>query len=177
MMTNGVTSGGGFSAMGVWGGQRPDPAQMQAKFFAKVDANGDGGIDKTELTDAIDEMKKRSGSTAEVDVDALFSALDTAGDGSISQTELSENDRALFETLREQLGGPRHFGHHGGPPPAPPTQANADDLFAEMDSDEDGSISKDELTAAITAQFERATARYQSFLSESTTTQAVSVSA
>jgi Ca2+-binding EF-hand superfamily protein len=167
MMTNGVTGGG-------------DPAQMQAKFFAKVDANGDGGIDKTELTDAIEAMKERSGSTAEVDVETLFSTLDSGseggGDGSISPSELSENDRALFETLREQLGGPPHFGHHG-PPPAPPTQANADDLFAEMDSDEDGSISKDELTAAITAQFERATARYQSFLAESTTTQAVSVSA
>jgi Ca2+-binding EF-hand superfamily protein len=176
MMTNGVTGGGGFSAMGVWDGQRPDPAQMQAKFFAKVDANGDGGIDKTELTDAIEEMKERSGSTAEVDVDTLLSTLDSGGDGSISQAELSENDRALFETLREQLGGPRHFGH-GGPPPAPPTQANADDLFAEMDSDEDGSISKDELTTALTAQFERATARYQSFLTESTTTQAVNVTA
>ena len=45
-----------------------------------------------------------------------------------------------------------------------------------MDSDEDGSISRDELTAAITAQFERATARYQSFVSESTT-QEVSVTA
>ena len=164
-MISGIASGGGFGAAGVWGEQRPDRSQMQAKFFEKADANGDGGIDKTELGDAISRVKERSGATADVDVDALLTELDSSGDGSISQAELSENDRALFETLRGQLGG-RSF-RAAGPPP-PPQAENADDLFASLDADEDGSISKDELTAALTAQFERATNQYKSLFEEST---------
>jgi Ca2+-binding EF-hand superfamily protein len=175
MTINGLGSSGGFGAAGVWGGQRPDRSQMQAKFFETTDANGDGGIDKTELGDAIAQMKERSGSTSEVDVNGLLAKLDSSGDGSISQTELSENDRALFDTLREQLGG-RGFRMQG-PPPPPPQEENADDLFALLDSDEDGSISKDELTAALTAQFERATNQYQSLLAESASSSSISLKA
>jgi Ca2+-binding EF-hand superfamily protein len=120
-------------------------------------------------------MKERSGSTSEVDVDGLLSKLDSGGDGSISQTELSENDRALFDTLREQLGG-RGFRMQGPPPPPPPGE-NADDLFALLDSDEAGSISKDELTAALTAQFERANNRYQSLFAESASSSSISLKA
>jgi Ca2+-binding EF-hand superfamily protein len=143
--------------MGVFGGQRPDRAKMQEKFFAEADANGDGGIDKAELTTALDALAKKSGKAQSVDVDELFTALDSGGDGSISSSELSENARALFDKLRGQLGGPRHRHEDGGPPPL-----SADDLLAQTDTDENGSISRDELSAF----FEQARERYLSVLSD-----------
>jgi Ca2+-binding EF-hand superfamily protein len=142
--------------MGMFGGQRPDRAKMQEKFFAEADANGDGGIDKAELTTALDALAKKSGKTVSVDVDELFTTLDSGGDGSISASELSENARALVDKLRGQLGGPRHHGGGEGPPPP-----NAEDFLKQTDTDEDGSISRDELTAF----FEKAHERYLSVLS------------
>jgi Ca2+-binding EF-hand superfamily protein len=170
MMVSGVTSGGGFSAAGLLGGQRPDPAKMQERFFANVDANGDGGIDKAELTTAIEKIREKTGSTESVDVDNLFSTLDSGSDGSISQAELSEHASALFETLRGQMGGPP-FGGRMGPPPMREAPS-ADDILGELDTDGDASISRDELTTALSAYYEKARASYVSIASSVETSHA-----
>jgi len=80
------------------GGGYMDPSQMAAMRgqmgnpFEKIDSNGDGSIDKTELS-SFDEMVGRSG-----DVDQKISKLDADDDGLVSQEE--------FESGRPQ-----------GPPP------------------------------------------------------------
>ena len=63
-------------------------SQMRQALFRKLDANGDGVIDKTELQAAFESNNKagarRNGSAS---ADKTFAALDTNKDGVISQSE------------------------------------------------------------------------------------------
>jgi Ca2+-binding EF-hand superfamily protein len=116
-MVNGV-SGNGCDVTSMW-----------QVLFNKMDQNGDGTIDKTELESIVSE----SG----LDADDIFSKLDTDEDGTIAQTEF-EN---ALSALRTQ-----------GPPP-PPLRANMEmnpeGIFNKIDEDDDGSITKGELTSFI----------------------------
>src|SRR5690349_21279031 len=77
-----------------------DAQALQEKLFTKLDANGDGGIDKTELSEFMSFAASQSGSTQASDGATLFSSIDSDGDGTISQTELSDGAQSLFDQLR-----------------------------------------------------------------------------
>ncbi|MDQ1318485.1 MAG: hypothetical protein QG588_2147 [Candidatus Poribacteria bacterium] len=93
-MINGVSSGGGFASaqMTAMRGQRENP-------FKKMDANGDGSLDKTEISALADKISEFTGQS--IDADKLMTKLDTSKDGLINQEE--------FDSGRPQ--GPQ------GPPP------------------------------------------------------------
>lgn len=76
---------------------RPDPAEK----FKELDADGSGGLDKTELSALAKELAKMAGKT--LDVDASITTYDADGDGQLSQEEM---DTMMKETM--------------GPPPEPP---------------------------------------------------------
>ena len=59
--------------------QKQSPAD---KLFARMDSNGDGKIDKSELEAAF----KAAGATPQ-QADAVFAKLDTDGDGSVTKSE------------------------------------------------------------------------------------------
>ncbi|MDI1343015.1 MAG: EF-hand domain-containing protein, partial [Pseudolabrys sp.] len=73
-----------------------------AKLFAKLDADGDGTISKTEFADAA----SNAGADSSV-ANAVFAKIDGDGDGSVSQSELTKADQ-----------GSRHGHIGGGPPPS-----------------------------------------------------------
>ena len=68
--------------------------QMQQKMFGQMDANKDGGISKSEMTDF---AKKNGLDTSRVD--EMFKAGDTNGDGKIDQSENS----ALMDKIGEKM--------------------------------------------------------------------------
>jgi Ca2+-binding EF-hand superfamily protein len=104
--------------------------QARQALFNKIDTNGDGSIDKTEMQ----AVAKNQSSTA----DGLFSQMDTDEDGLISKTE-AEAAMAQLEQQMKQQGFP---GMNGTPP-------SADDLFSSLDTNRDGTIDKSEITAAL----------------------------
>ena len=53
--------------------------------FQKIDSNGDGSLDKTEISSFADKISEKTGQS--LDADQLFSKLDTNGDDLISQEE------------------------------------------------------------------------------------------
>jgi Ca2+-binding EF-hand superfamily protein len=115
--------------------------QMHRKdLFNKVDSNGDGGIDKVEISDLAKKLAKDTGST--LSVDDIFSTYDADGDGKLSKTEL---DSFMRENAPPPPGG------QGGPGSVTDAsqQCRLDDLFAQMDKNNDGSISKDELSKLV----------------------------
>jgi Ca2+-binding EF-hand superfamily protein len=97
----------------------------------KLDANGDGSVDKDELSSAVSSDPK-DGIT--VSLSKAFSDLDSNDDDSLDADELAAMP----------------------PPPPPPMQMDAgsatdqaQDLLSALDTDGDGSISESELTTAL----------------------------
>jgi len=114
----------------------PDPSQ---KLFGKLDLNSDGGIDATELKSFVEAVAKKSGTQA-ADANAIMTSLDSDGDGSVSGTELSDNGKALFDQLRQQLMGAMQ---------SPPQQPDIGQLFSALDTNGDGSIGADEFSVGM----------------------------
>jgi Ca2+-binding EF-hand superfamily protein len=109
--------------------------------FSKIDTDGDGSVNKDELSAFQSEMEARFASSVmgspfdgadgtATSTDDLFTKIDTDGDGSVSKDE--------FKASRSEM---RPMG-----PPPPPPATSTDDLFGMVDSDGDGTISEDELS-------------------------------
>ncbi|HJW25499.1 MAG TPA: EF-hand domain-containing protein [Rhodocyclaceae bacterium] len=136
--------GGNYSAMGMM--QRPDPAQMASKLFAKLDTKNQGYIEKSDLQSALAQV---SGSDDSAAADAVFKQFDGDSDGKITQDEMSAGFKKLAEQLDSQFqsmrmngfGGQGGHGGHGGlqgmagmPPPR---------------GGKDAGFTKDELTSQL----------------------------
>jgi Ca2+-binding EF-hand superfamily protein len=117
-MVNAI-SGGGYDVTSIW-----------QTLFNKIDQNGDGSIDKTEM----ESIRSKNGPS----VEDIFTKLDSDQDGVIGKNEYEE---ALSKIRTQQPPGPPPTGNMG--PPSP------EEIFTKMDQDGDGSISKGELKSAM----------------------------
>ncbi len=104
----------------------------QEEVFKKVDANGDGTFDKTELSEFAKMISQMSGQ--DIDVDEIMSLYDEDGDGILQEQEAY----AALDGIKEKIGSPP------GPPPGPPPDAQA---AASSEEEED-----EEETTTISAQ-------------------------
>jgi hypothetical protein len=108
-MVSSVTSNAAFSTAMLSGSQcrgTRDPQAFQEKLFSKLDVNGDGGIDQSELTQFVDFASSSTTGTGSASDSAgadLFKAMDMDGDGTLSKTEVADGTKKLFEELRTQL--------------------------------------------------------------------------
>lgn len=131
-MTTGISSTTGLASLAF--------QAMQKNRFNKADADGDGKITKDELSKVIPKDGKGPS------VDEVFTKVDTNQDGAIDATE----DAAALQQMEKSHGAGGPHGP-GGRPPGPPPDAGklTEELFKSVDADEDGSISEDELTTAL----------------------------
>lgn len=136
-MMSAMLSGPG-SAAGRAG--RPDIAAMADKMFSRIDGNGDGGIDKAELTSALGRFTPKDGSNDATSIaDKMFAAFDA--DGSISQQETRTGLEKLKQQLESQFQQMR--ASDAGPPPA----TGSNDPFGRLDTDKSGVLSATEFGA------------------------------
>lgn len=106
-------------------------AEHEARLFAKVDSDGSGSIDATELATLL-EHAGQAGDSAE-----LLKKMDSSGDGSLSSDELSQGMRDLMPPPSSTMA----FAQQRG-------AANDDeDAFALLDADGDGQLSRAEFEA------------------------------
>lgn len=126
-----------WSGMSTMRGHRPPGGMDPAKMFAKVDADGSGGVDKSELQSLLDDVTQKTGVSNSTSTDELFSQIDSNGDGNLSQDELGEGMKSIM-------------------PPPPSTMdfaqsrsGSGDDLFGKLDTDGSGAVSQDELQALL----------------------------
>jgi len=131
--------------------------------FTQMDQDSDGVISKSECESAANEMSQKTGLS--ITADEMMSIFDLDQDGVITQseqTEASEEWEKHMASLMEEAG----MSPMGPPPPPPPDMSSeisdlADQIFAAMDTDGDGVISKTEYEAAMEelgSQSESATA-------------------
>lgn len=127
---------------GLGGGNRPwghtqsgesRKAEHEARLFAKVDSDGSGGVDATELASMLEKgpLSGPSGDSTE-----LLKKMDGNGDGSLSSDELSQGMRALMPPPASTLD----FAQSRG-------AANDDAAFDGLDTDGDGQLSRAEFKA------------------------------
>lgn len=82
-----------------------EPAGDGDALFAKLDANGDGKIDKAELTKAHAAKAAEKGDKTPVDaakIDAMISRIDTNGDGAVDKTEMAATRKAPAAPAEEK---------------------------------------------------------------------------
>jgi Ca2+-binding EF-hand superfamily protein len=150
LMVSSIGSSAVFSFAMLSGSQSRGSRDMQAlqeKLFTKLDANGDGGINKTELSEFMSFAAQSSGGQATTDSSALFSSLDSDGNGAISQAELSDGVKTLFDQLRTQLMTATKEASETTSVKKPDTE----ELFSTVDANGDGLIDQDELGSFMAA--------------------------
>lgn len=98
---------------------KEDSGQRLDKLFAKVDSNGDGSVDATELQGMLDKMSQRSGGKISGDAADLLKKMDADGDGKLSKSELGDGLKSLMAPPASTMAFAQAHGGggHGGPPP------------------------------------------------------------
>ncbi len=144
-MIDGIgTSGYSASMMsGMRQRMAPDPDKISEKLLAKVDADSDGNISKSEFT----SLFETSESSDSESIDGLFSQMDSDGDGSVTTEEASIAISDLLIQQMQQQGMGNNM-----PPPPPPANGegkSAEELISSADTDEDGSLNLSEFTEAL----------------------------
>lgn len=142
---------------------------MKEKLFAKVDSDGNGGVDGSELQAMLDKMSERTGQSLG-SADELLGKMDSNGDGSLDADELDSGMKSLMPPPSSTMqfagqraggsGGPQ--GGHGGPPPGPPPTQATDEEGSSTSSSSSASTDPLDLNGdgTVSAQ-ERATAALQ----------------
>ncbi|MBN3865667.1 calcium-binding protein [Pseudomonas frederiksbergensis] len=98
--------------------------QFQKELLAKLDSNSDGSVDQDELSSA---LSQKTDDGLLVTLSKNFSDLDSDESGSLSSEEMAAM----------------------APPPPPPQQVSSEELFSQLDTDSDGSITATELSNAL----------------------------
>ena len=115
------TISGISSAGSAWSDMSSARASSRAdRMFAKVDADGSGGIDKTELQGMLDKFSAKTGNSLGSAGD-LMSKMDSNGDGSLSKDELDTGMKSLMPTPSSTVDFAQRGG--GGMPPPPPADS------------------------------------------------------
>jgi Ca2+-binding EF-hand superfamily protein len=127
-----------------------DPLQQ---LFAAMDSNGDGSVSETEMESYVEGV----GGT-QANADSLYSALSQTGtSGSAaatastsSTTGITESQMSSAVSQAQQAHGGHHHHHKAGGAGGQADSA-ANTLLQALDTNDDGSVSQDELTNFVTA--------------------------
>lgn len=132
-----------ISSLGSYGGS--NVAQMRQKLFAKADTNGDSSLSKDELLASLKSMSGDGNADKDASalVDKLFSDMDSDSSGSISQSEFSSFKPKFAANTASTLLSAQQQSQQ---------RPTADQMLAETDSNGDGTITKDELSALISSR-------------------------
>jgi len=119
------------------------------RMFSKVDADGSGSVDKSELQGMLDKIAEKTGSSLG-SADDLMSKMDSDGNGSLSKDELAAGMKSLMPAPSSTVDFAQQ--NNGGMPPPPPpldkdTSNSLQKLFAAADTDGDKTISPSEADA------------------------------
>ena len=142
----------GMGAISFGRGQMPDLSAMREKMFQKADSNGDSGLSIDEFQNAGKNMPIGMNDTDGSKAKELFGKIDSDQDGSLSKDEMSSfGDKMSSQMQSAMINIQSMLGGGGGSSFDPLKElmggSSKDDMFGQIDSDADGSISKDEFSA------------------------------
>jgi len=112
-------------------------AQNISSIFKKLDANSDNSVDRAEF------VAGKPDDVSEEQAGSLFDTQDSSGTGSLSQTDLTSAFQQMAASMQSVLLQSQEVGQqggHGGPP-------DPEQMFEDLDSDADGTVTRDEFVA------------------------------
>jgi len=126
--------------------QRPDASKIASDLFAKVDTKNQGYVDKAELQATLEQASNGQSGTS-TELGQFLSKIDADNDGKITKQELTDGVKQLADQLDAQFDSARVSRAESGMAPPPPP--SADDIFASIDTKNQGYIDKESLQAAF----------------------------
>ena len=141
------------SASSAWSDMSAQRTKMREKLFSKADADGNGGVDASELQSMLARLSGNSGTddSSSSGAAALLKKMDSDGNGSLSSTELDAGMRALMgpppSTMQFAQSRSGDSGDSGDAFAIGSTGRSGDDLFSKIDANADGSVDAGELAA------------------------------
>lgn len=141
-MVSSISSSSSYNVAPVVRHPKPDPAKLATSMFSALDTKGQGFIEKSDLSTALQNLSQSSGQPQTLDADAAFSQLDTNADGKITPQEFADDLKAMLANMQSQgmpADGVHHDrGHDHGMPPS-------------ADAANGAGLSKDFLTNAVSS--------------------------
>lgn len=147
------------AASALFSGQKANSTTSRDKLFDKFDQNKSGDISLEEFLSAGQKVPGGKNGADDAKAKALFSKIDTNGDGKITKDEVSAYDTKATAELQDAMtklqellgnaeGAKKKHGHH----------PKLSDIFDKADANSDGSLTLDELKAALPGDASAATA-------------------
>lgn len=117
-------------------------ANLSQTLFNQIDTSGAGSITQSELESAVTAA---GGTTASAD--ALYSELDPSGTGSVSESQFANTIQSMFSP---EMGAQLISAQEGAQSATPLGGGFAQQLFSQLDSSGDGTLTKAQLEQAVT---------------------------
>lgn len=171
-----------YSSSGVSSSQKtskPSFEDMAQQMLSSMDTDGNGTVDSAEFSAVAQALASNSNSSSSssssssTSVTDIFTKLDSNGDGGLSTDEFM----AALKNSKPQ----KAQGEDGGMPPPPSDSSSSTDstdsqsidkIFSALDTNQDGSISADELAALFEKKSDSSSTSSQTSTSASAQTSA-----
>lgn len=137
----------------------PEGAPSVEDIYASLDADGDGNLTQTEIDAGHLQGAEKPGSQSllssdtlggllsqlgDEELNAFFEFADIDADGNLTEAEL----QSAIETITSNSAPPPPAGGAGGSPPSEESEGSSSQVFDALDTNQDGTVSLDEILAA-----------------------------
>lgn len=129
----------------------PGGGRLAERLLSQFDADNSGSVDSTELQNLLSDVSQKTGlDTSSTSASDLLSASDSNGDGSLSASELGNALKSVLPQPPSTLDFVQSRSSVGsGSSASTPTGQAGGDLFSQLDTNSDKSVSQDELQSLL----------------------------
>lgn len=132
----------------------PGGGKAAERLFSQFDTDSSGSVDSTELQNLLSDVSQKTGiSLGGSTASDLLSASDSNGDGSLSASELGEALKSVLPpppSTMDFVQSRSNSGNSSGNSSTTTATGQAgDDLFSQLDTHGDSSVSQDELQSLL----------------------------
>jgi len=131
-----------------WSAMSTSRASRQQEMFNKIDSDGSGGVDATELQSMLDDIAKHTGTASTTTAADALTKMDSNGDGSLDSSEMEAGMKSILPEPSSTMAFAKARQGEGGPPPAAPSggasSTDSDGEFDPLDTNQDGTVSEQE---------------------------------
>ena len=129
----------------------PGGGRLAERLFSQFDADNSGSVDSTELQNLLSDVSQKTGlNTSSTSASDLLSASDSNGDGSLSASKLGDALKSVLPPPPSTLDFVQSRSSAGSASSATTATGQAgDDLFSQLDTNGDSSVSQDELQSLL----------------------------